>query len=124
MVGGGGCFFLFLSLFQRNLIKFSKYLLLRFAFHNLVLKLSAFKKRRAQGHSQIGQKRVMILKEVKSRHKYTVPEIFKRGSQCGSLEREGWRMKAFNSHHEIYINLRAIGHYTTVILPAVAIALK
>jgi hypothetical protein len=39
---------------------------LGFAFHRLVLKLSTFKKRRMQGNSQIGQKRVMILKEVKA----------------------------------------------------------
>jgi hypothetical protein len=38
-----------------------------FAFHRLVLKLSVFKKRRMQGHSRIGQKRVMILKGVKRR---------------------------------------------------------
>ena len=41
---------------------------LGFVFHLLVWKLSAFKKRRMQGHSRIGQKRVMILKEVKQRH--------------------------------------------------------
>ena len=34
----------------------------------LVLKLSPFKKRRVQCHSRIGEKRVMILKEVKRRH--------------------------------------------------------
>jgi hypothetical protein len=66
----GRCFLNFFDLFKWNPIKykFSKYLPLGFAFHRLVLQLSAFKERRMQGHSRIGQKRVIILKEVKRRH--------------------------------------------------------
>ncbi len=37
---------------------------LGFAFYRLVLKLSAFKERRAQGHSRISQKRLSVVHNV------------------------------------------------------------
>ena len=82
----GGLVFYFLGLFQRNPIKYKIFEILAAGIcvsSVIVLKLSAFKERRMQGHSRIGQKRVMIQKEVKGRHTYPVPEIFKRGSQFG-----------------------------------------
>ena len=56
---GGPGFLNFWAYFNEILqnIKFSKYLPLGFAFHRLVLKLSASKGRRAHGHSRTGQER-------------------------------------------------------------------